>query len=478
MNNNNQNLTQWCEHQERISVELRKEHWKLQIGLPYSKEKIGLLETQSKKHGETFLQHWKKPEVLYWEAVGSISGEKTYQLELKLEELRRTKITSIIAGKAINWPTWRQFAASATDQQRKKVFDEFVEKSKSIAPVIHEKFDKETRIFSDYGLEPLSMYCKDHHMSLTVLQKTVRTLASAIKKPFLKQWNEYSKELFGRKPAYYDDLYVLRNKIFSGIQPPHKKPLAIIQEIRNKQGFGKNNIREDAADRPKKYPSPFCSFIKIPTDIRVSYKAEGSINDVTSVLHEYGHAIHASSIRQELPYWIRYNLNEGLAESFSTLYEDLMHNHEFLTDYLGLSHTVAHDLIKRIHFIRMFAIAFYCANSLFKIDYWKKNLSPAQCDKNYAGHIKECMNVNMPGEYWKLHHILPEAMMYVPSYLLAMIRAAELGRNLQNKHGAWWTSASAGQDLRKIMQDGSESPIADFHAPNTDLLIEDLQEQW
>ena len=27
---------------------------------------------------------------------------------------------------------------------------------------------------------------------------------------------------------------------------------------------------------------------------------------------------------------------------------------------------------------------------------------------------------DIPGEYWLLHHILPEAVMYVPSYLLLL----------------------------------------------------------
>ncbi len=477
MNKESITLKNWCNTQENIGVALRKEHWKMQIGLSYSKKKIGTLEKQSKTHGETFLKHWKKPEELYQEAVGSIASEKTYKLELKLEELRRTLITSKVSGKIINWPTWRQFAVTAKDKERKKVFDEFMRKSKIIAPVIHEKFDKETQIFAEYGLEPLSMYLKDHHMSLSALKKTIQTLSSAIKKPFLRQWQDYSQELFGREPEYYDDLYVLRNKIYSSIEPIKQKPLAVVQEIITTQGFGKKNISEDSADRPRKYPSPFCSFIKIPSDIRVSYKAEGSINDMTSVLHEYGHAIHASNIRSELPYWVRYKLNEGLAESFSTLYEDLMHNHEFLTEYLKLSHATAHDLIKRIRFIRMFAIEFYAANSLFKIDYWKKRLTPEQCDANYAKHIKKCMGIDLPGEYWKLHHILPEEMMYVPSYLLAMIRAAEIGREFTDKYSAWWTSTGAGEHLRKLMQDGSESPVANFSKPKTHVLIEDLKEK-
>ena len=88
------------------------------------------------------------------------------------------------------------------------------------------------------------------------------------------------------------------------------------------------------------------------------------------------------------------------------------------------------------------------------------------------------MGIELPGAYWKLHHILPEAMMYVPSYLLAMIRAAEIGKDLQDKYGAWWNSQDAGKHLRKLMQGGSESPVAWFNKPNTHVLITELKEKW
>ncbi|MDO8661397.1 MAG: hypothetical protein Q7K43_05900, partial [Candidatus Woesearchaeota archaeon] len=66
----------------------------------------------------------------------------------------------------------------------------------------------------------------------------------------------------------------------------------------------------------------------------------------------------------------------------------------------------------------------------------------------------------------------------VPSYLLAMIKAAEIGRELQNKYGAWWSSAIAGKHLRKLMQEGSESPVAKFNQPNAHILIKELKENW
>jgi hypothetical protein len=74
--------------------------------------------------------------------------------------------------------------------------------------------------------------------------------------------------------------------------------------------------------------------------------------------------------------------------------------------------------------MELFFVTFYPANSLMKLEYWKENLSIHQASELYSRLIKEYTGFKMPGEYWLLHHILPESIMYVPSYLLAAVRAA------------------------------------------------------
>ena len=49
--------------------------------------------------------------------------------------------------------------------------------------------------------------------------------------------------------------------------------------------------------------------------------------------------------------------------------------------------------------------------------------------------MKKYTSMEMPGQYWMLHHIMPESIMYVPSYLLAAVRAAELEKKLKNYTG-------------------------------------------
>jgi hypothetical protein len=84
-------------------------------------------------------------------------------------------------------------------------------------------------------------------------------------------------------------------------------------------------------------------------------------------------------------------------------------------------------------------------------------LSIDQACELYSKLIKEYTGFEMPGEYWLLHHILPESIMYVPSYLLAGVRAAELDVYIRNKYGdEWWKEKQAGKDLREIMKPGGK----------------------
>ena len=77
------------------------------------------------------------------------------------------------------------------------------------------------------------------------------------------------------------------------------------------------------------------------------------------------------------------------------------------------------------------------------------------------------MHLNIPGEYWLLHHILPESLLYVPSYLLADINVAGMHTYLENKYGnQWWKNKQAGKYIYELMKPGKDSLLADFSKAN------------
>src|SRR5919198_5630425 len=121
---------------------------------------------------------------------------------------------------------------------------------------------------------------------------------------------------------------------------------------------------------------------------------------------------------------------------------------------------------------------FYAANSLMKLKYWKENLSIHQASELYSSLIEEYTGFEIPGEYWLLHHILPESIIYVPSYLLAAVRAAELDMYARNKYGdRWWKEKEAGKDLREIMKPGAKINLSIFSNLDSNAFLEEIIQQ-
>ena len=472
-------LKEWCEKAESNRESLANEYFNMQVGLPYSKEKIGELENFSSDLAKNFLKNFKEPKLLYYDSVASQVSHKLSKLTIQLHETRKEKVSISsmnFKNEKLNWTNWRQFASSSASKSRKKVFDEFVDKTKFITPIIEETCNTYKDAYSDYNIDVLEPYFFQHKIGFEKLKDVVDALGSSLKTEFIKQFNYYSNEVDGRDSEYFDDFYYMRNAVFGNLKVSNK--FDILKSVKNRMkivGFDVNRIKVDDQDRPGKYSSPFCYGINIPGDVRVSFKAENFINDTNSVYHEFGHAVHFSHIKKELPFWTRYYMSEALCETFSTFFENLISDNNYLIKELRFSKDEAEEIVKRMEFLDLFAITFYCANSMFKMDFWKKDMSMEQADNYYAKMIKKYMGVEVDGRYWQLHHILPEAVLYVPSYLLAMIRASELRNNLFKQYGnEWYNNKEAGNYIKILMESGTESKIASFENANPNILIYEL----
>lgn len=478
----NLELKKWCESDEKNSIALRKQYFKFNIGLKYDKQKIKKLEKESEKHALYFLKHFEEPEILKEACVGAIAGSKTYHLEMKFHEQRGKQISINkykFAGKPVNWNTWRQFVVNADDKSRKEVFDTFIKKTHNIAPLIKQRFDVATKIYRKYDLDPLEDYLKEHKMTLRQLESVMKQLREGVKKTFKKQFKEYACRLFNKEPEYYDDFYFVRNALFNDMICGFKKidPIQSVKRTMREMGLNPNKIQVDSKDRPKKYASPFCMAIQIPKDVWVSFKAENPVEDAKSIYHEFGHAIHFNMIDPKKPYWKKNLISNGLAETFSIFFDHFMMDKEYLTKKLKLDPDYADELIRRHKFANIFSIAFYTGNSLFRIKYWKDQLAFKDCDKVYAQELKKSMGMDIPGQYWKLHHILPESLMYVPSYMLASIQQENLMREpLERKYGKrWWQSKKSGKLVKELAAPGSDSRAADFSRLNVKSYLKTLK---
>jgi hypothetical protein len=65
--------------------------------------------------------------------------------------------------------------------------------------------------------------------------------------------------------------------------------------------------------------------------------------------------------------------------------------------------------------------------------------------------------------------------MYVPSYMLAAVRATELDRHLQDRYGEnWWDQPEAGGRIREVMAPGAKIDLAGFSKMDSSLFMKEI----
>jgi hypothetical protein len=478
------NLKRWCQLDEQIYIAEMDERYNQHAGLYYSERMIERLAEMRAISAETFVNLFSQPRELFLGSLENIADSSTKKLELKLYNLRNEKIISSryrFARAPVNWSTWRQFNSIEKDPKRRKhVFDEFISKTRYISPVIKERFDQMDRIYrkySDNKLTPLGGYLENEKISYSHLGDFVKSLGRQARKPFQEALHSISKKVLGRKAEYYDDFYFFRNRVYADLDKEFVgvNPTEQVRRTLATMRFDLSSIHIDTEQRKNKYPSPICFFVQVPNDIRVLYKSESPYFDLQGCYHEMGHAVHASSISAEAEYWNRYSFSMGIAEIFSIFLERLTKNRKYLSS-LGIKNNhILEEIEVRNNFMDLFFVTFYTANSLMKAEFWHEKLSIEKASDVYARLIKEYTGFEIPGEYWMLHHILPDAIMYVPSYLIAAVRAVELDHHLQDRFGEkWWTQVETGKYIREIIQPGTAINLSRFSRLDSSLFMSEL----
>ena len=310
---------------------------------------------------------------------------------------------------------------------------------------------------------------EQENISYEKLIEFIKYIGQRAKKPFKDALTDVGKTVLGKEPEYYDDFYFFRNKIYSDIDSNFSliDPVIEVQKTLTAMEFDLSRVHFDIEDRRNKYPSPICFFVSISNDIRILYKNESPYFDFEACFHETGHAMHASSVDAKNEYWNKYRIPMGIAEIFSIFLERLTKNSDYIRPLIDSrknnSNNTITKLTSRNQFMELFFVTFYAANSLMKLEYWKENLSICKACELYSSLIKEYTGFEIPGQYWLLHHILPESIMYVPSYLLAAVRAAELTIHMRDKFGdKWWKEKQSGKNLREIMGPGASIDLSIF----------------
>ncbi|MDQ4073476.1 MAG: hypothetical protein M3162_04130 [Thermoproteota archaeon] len=477
------NLEKFRNTLENMYIIQTEETFRQFAGLQYNPLIIQEIAKIKAKCSRLFLTSIKEPRKLFLSCLENLAEDNTKTLENRLYLARNKRIIDKrfkINNNYVNWSNWRQFnAVEKKDENRKDVFDKFIAQTAFLKPVIKSRFDKIMTIYQQEGkINPLEGYLESEGIKYDSLRDFIYELLGRAEKPFMEKIVKLSKEILNKNPEYFDDFYYFRNIVFREISNAFIDidPIQSVSKTLKILNFNVKNISFDTENRKNKYPSPICFFIDIPSDIRILYKRESPYFDFQGCYHESGHAMHATSISPKLEYEERYHIPMGITEIFSIFLERLTKNKKYLCNNIGITDERKLEKITELNnFMELFFVVFYSINSITKMKYWREKISIDETNRVYSQMFKKHMGIDMPGEYWMLHHILPESIMYVPSYLLAAIRAAELEKKIEERFGVeWWRREEAGSFLKEIMEKGGKINLSEFSKLDSKVFLDEI----
>lgn len=397
--------------------------------------------------------------------VESIVGSEQTPTRHKLHEERNKSISSKekFRGKNVNWGNWRQFNSEAEPGRRRVVFDEFIQKASLIKPLIEEFFEISRQTYAKYNMTALEKYLEWEDVRYGDLHRLLEMLGDRARSPFMKGAERYSEELFGKPFDYYDDMYVFRSRVYQPLRRHFaklKNPIGIVKDVFDGMDLDLSRVNVDDGDRPGKTPSPVTFYVQIPDDVRILFRQTDPFEDTSSVFHEMGHAIHGISAQSDKPIWNRYFTSIGVDETFSILFEHIVENSLVLNEVFRFDEDIINDILNRRHFMNLWFLVFYAANSILKLEYWRNNLSIEEASKRYEDLTARFFH-KLPGDYWVLHHVMPSYNLYSPSYVIASVRVAELEQVLERDYGDyWWKTKKAGKFLERLMSQRSDIDLS------------------
>ncbi|HVO36754.1 MAG TPA: M3 family metallopeptidase [Candidatus Acidoferrum sp.] len=476
-------LEQLASRYEKLSNQLTEQYYNQDAGLTYNRELMKKLSSDLTNVSREFLSRFKEPRSMYLESIATIAQAERLEVELDFRDQRMEKISTdkyTLNGKRVNWGNWRQFNSQTDDpKKRKEVFDEFISKAPSIAGLVERRMNISREVFKRYKLSPLDAYLELEQTTYEELIALLEKLGDSARNHFLKAADHYAPEILHKpKTEYYDDFYTWGGRIYKPLDKilRNKNPITAAQKTLTALGFNLAKIKVDAEDRPNKSPSASCWGINVPNDVRILYRKTAPFEDFGSVYHEHGHGIHDASANPKDTVWKRYIVPMSVAETFSILIENITCDPLFLSQELKLEEQAIQEILNRVKFMNLAFLTFYASNSIMKMEFWKKGYSIEQTANRWQQLTKRFF-IETPGNYWLLHHVMPNYDLYSPSYVIASVRVTAIIQKLTREYGEkWWKNQEAGEFICELAKTRGEFNIKQWKLNPTTYLKEQTTE--
>jgi hypothetical protein len=215
------------------------------------------------------------------------------------------------------------------------------------------------------------------------------------------------------------------------------------------------NVKVDARDLPRKNPRPLAMTVKVPSDVRLSFKPGSGVLHQGRVLHEVGHLLHSAFTREP-----RFELarlgNPTVGEAFSALFEDLMEDPVWLEEQAG----VLGDANKRAQYLatssahKLYLLRHAAGRLLYQLELHRR--PDADPRELYRALMARTDAMPMTDDDVERYLVDQEDFYQSADSFRAWFLAGQLQGQLKARFGpAWWHVPEAGTFLQELWARGT-----------------------
>ena len=212
-----------------------------------------------------------------------------------------------------------------------------------------------------------------------------------------------------------------------------------------------NNLRIDAEVRETKNPRAVCYPVDVPSDVRLSIKPIGGVDDYAALFHEMGHGEHYANTRENA-FEFRYLGESTVTETYAFLSEYLLSNQAWLRLHTRMPVRAEKEFLRFQAFHRLYYIRRYSAKFLYELELHDGVADPAGL---YAQLQSTATGAHEIPSDRKRYLSDVDALFYSASYLRAWYLEAQLSAKLRREFGFnWFEHPGAGEYLRGLWGHG------------------------
>ncbi len=387
--------------------------------------------------------------------------------------------------------------------KRQKLYDTMAKAHKeSLAPAFIELFEAENTFLATLGYpDVVEFYSKTSGHNLMALADTGEKLVAETHDLYTERMGAFYTERTGHpfsEATRADISYVLNGKSpnmatidarfpesnmvplatktfdglglnFSGIAtsvnfPDLKTYESVVVDVTDSEEGGKTpRILLDITKREGKRSRAFVYPAVVPSEIYLSVKPEGGLDDYSAFFHESGHAQHFAYEDASLNFIWSLMGNNTTTEAYAYLFQNLFLNRHWLQTMAGLNEDEAKQVVQRGALNDLYMLRRYASKMRFEAKLYTGVNDPEYTydDKGalYASLLTQGGGFVYDADGWSRD---VDAGFYVADYFTAWTLEAQLREYLCTQFGTpdvhgedWYQNPEAGAFLKGLWKDGN-----------------------